>query len=98
AMDMDSDAILVSQVRRIDRQIAAAYPRTCLEAGDVLLGIVRTAKVAVVPPALAGGNIVRGIARLAPIPGLSQSISRHGLPAPRHRAGCSQSTAESTCR
>ena len=66
AMDMDNDSILADQVRHISGDIASAYPRTRLELGDVLVGIVRAAKVATVPAALVGGNIVRGIARLAP--------------------------------
>jgi type I restriction enzyme, S subunit len=71
AMDMEEDTILLDQVRCISRKVAEGYPRTCLEVGDVLLGIVRAAKVAVVPQELVGGNIVRGIARLAPQPGVA---------------------------
>ena len=70
AMDMDDDALLLGQIRCIAHDIADAYPRTQLEFGDILLGIVRAAKVAVVPQALVDGNVVRGIARLAPWPGV----------------------------
>jgi type I restriction enzyme S subunit len=70
AMDMEDDAILRSQVKGIAPEVAAAFSRTRLQTGDVLLGIVRAAKVAVVPADLAGGNIVRGIARLAPASGI----------------------------
>lgn len=47
--------------------IAAAFPRTKLSAGDVVLGIRASIGAAhQVPPALAGVNLSRGVARIVP--------------------------------
>lgn len=66
AKDIQDGAIVCEGLSRTALNIAAAYERTTLEAGDVLLCIIRDLRVAVVPHVLAGGNIVRGIVRLAP--------------------------------
>jgi type I restriction enzyme S subunit len=42
------------------------YERASLRGGDVLLGIIRATKVAVVPAELEGGNITQGTARFRP--------------------------------
>ena len=70
AMDLEDGVILEEQLGTISANIANEYLRTRLVPGDVLLGIVRAAKVAVVPQSLAGGNIVRGIARIPPTSGI----------------------------
>jgi type I restriction enzyme S subunit len=47
--------------------IARAYPRSCLNEGDVLLGIRASVGDSVlVPPELHGANLSRGIARIVP--------------------------------
>jgi len=54
-------------LQRTTEAIAAAYPRTQLKAGDVILGIRASIGAAhVVPQELAGVNLSRGIARIVP--------------------------------
>lgn len=58
--------ILEGQLLRTSQAIAARYKRSELRAGDVLLGIIRATKVAIVPPSLTGANITQGTARFRP--------------------------------
>jgi type I restriction enzyme S subunit len=64
--DIQGEKILVDQLWRTSESIAADYSRSTIRAGDVLLCIIRHLKVAVVPPALDGGNLSRTTARLRP--------------------------------
>jgi type I restriction enzyme S subunit len=69
-MDIEDGRILEHQLLRTHPDIAARYERASLLGGDVLLGIIRATKVAVVPDSLAGANITQGTARFRPAPGL----------------------------
>jgi len=62
-MDIENGKILLSQLMKTSREIASRYSRSELKAGDVLLGIIRSTKVALVPEELTGGNITQGTAR-----------------------------------
>jgi len=65
-MDIENGRILVDQLLRTSGDIAQRYSRSSLESGDVLLGIIRATKVAIVPPELSGANITQGTARYRP--------------------------------
>jgi type I restriction enzyme S subunit len=56
-----------SDLQRTKKEIADSYPRSRLEAGDVILGIRASIGAAhVVPDKLQGANLSRGIARIVP--------------------------------
>jgi type I restriction enzyme, S subunit len=65
-LDIQDGEILGNQLRRTSQVIADRYRRAALQGGDVLLGIIRATKVAIVPPELDGANITQGTARLRP--------------------------------
>jgi type I restriction enzyme S subunit len=69
-MDIQDGTILESQLLCTSRAIADRYARASLRGGDVLLGIIRATKVAVVPESLTGANITQGTARFRPAGGL----------------------------
>ncbi len=63
--DIKGDRINVSGLHRTSSEIAAAYARASLKAGDLLLAIRGTyGRVAEVPTELNGGNITQDTARL----------------------------------
>ncbi|MEM9167194.1 MAG: restriction endonuclease subunit S [Planctomycetota bacterium] len=63
--DMRGDRINVDALQRTAPEIAKQYERASLVEGDVLLAIRGTyGRVALVPPALEGGNITQDTARL----------------------------------
>ena len=64
--DIHDGEILTHQLLRTNPEIAARHSRSSLRGGDVLLGIIRSTKVAIVPDALAGANITQGTARFRP--------------------------------
>lgn len=65
--DMRGWAIDVAGLNRTSPEIAAKYARASLRAGDLLLAIRGSyGRVAIVPPALDGGNITQDSARIAP--------------------------------
>ena len=64
--DIQDGEILVDQLLRTNPDIAARYSRSSLRGGDVLLGIIRATKVAIVPDILTGANITQGTARFRP--------------------------------
>ncbi|WP_181705312.1 restriction endonuclease subunit S [Chthonobacter rhizosphaerae] len=64
--DIEGGTIKIDQLLRTSREIANRYSRACLRGGDVLLGIIRATKVAIVPDELEGANITQGTARLRP--------------------------------
>lgn len=66
SVDIENGHILAHQLMKTSPAIAARYSRSALAAGDVLLGIIRATKVAIVPPDLTGANITQGTARLRP--------------------------------
>ncbi len=64
-MDIEGNAINLSQVVRVRPEVAKPYSRTKLVAGDVLLTVMATVgRAAVVPPELTGANVNRAIAVL----------------------------------
>lgn len=65
-MDIQNGKILVDQLMKTSPAIAQRYSRASLRDGDVLLGIIRETKVAIVPKVLNGANITQGTARLRP--------------------------------
>jgi type I restriction enzyme S subunit len=64
--DIANGNILENQLLRTSEVIATRYKRSELQGGDVLLGIIRATKVAIVPDSLAGANITQGTARFRP--------------------------------
>ena len=64
--DIVDGIILVDQLLKTSQKIAAKYERASLRGGDVLLGIIRATKVAIVPDILQGANITQGTARFRP--------------------------------
>lgn len=69
--DIRGDKIDLSGIQRTSHEIAAAYARSVLWAGDVLVAIRGTyGRVAVVPPELQGGNITQDSARITPALGI----------------------------
>lgn len=67
--DMNGEVINVNELQRTSNKIAAAYTRSTLRNGDLLLSIRGTyGRIAVVPPELDGGNITQDTARLAMSP------------------------------
>jgi hypothetical protein len=74
--------ILVDALRRTSPAIAEQYKRSQLRTGDVLIGLVRDPRVAIVPNQLDGANIARGIARLRPTGEFRANYLRHWLAGP----------------
>ncbi|WP_104028404.1 restriction endonuclease subunit S [Vibrio jasicida] len=62
--DIRDGKILVSQLLKTSPEIAKKYERASLQAKDILLGIIRATKVAIVPEELNGANITQGTARI----------------------------------
>jgi type I restriction enzyme S subunit len=82
-MDIVEDRILVDQLMKTSPEIATRYERSSLKAGDVILGIIRATKVAVVPEELTGGNITQGTARFRPSSGITSRFLALVLRAPQ---------------
>lgn len=80
--DIEGGSIGISDLRRTSRAIAHAYERSSLKGGDVLLGIIRATKVAIVPDELTGGNIGRAIARFRPSSIIRRRFLAHWLGSP----------------
>lgn len=78
-MDLQEGTILEDQLHRTSRAIAARYERSSLKEGDVLLGIIRHMRVAIVPRSLEGANITQGTARIRPGPGIDPAYLAHWL-------------------
>jgi type I restriction enzyme, S subunit len=64
--DIQDGKIMVDQLLKTSSEIAKRYERASLKGGDVLLGIIRSTKVAKVPSELEGANITQGTARFRP--------------------------------
>lgn len=64
--DIEDGRIKLDQLLFTSAEIAARYERASLRGGDILLGIIRATKVAIVPDELTGGNITQGTARFRP--------------------------------
>lgn len=79
-LDLDS-------VKRISPKIAADYRRTFLKGGEVLVTVRGTlGGVAIVPPALAGWNISREVALIAPVETLDPAYLQYLLASPQLEA------------
>jgi len=68
--DVIDGAVLVHQLAHTSPEIADRYRGSALQEGDVLLGIIRNLRVAIVPPGLDGANITQGMVRIRPRPGV----------------------------
>lgn len=64
--DIEDGRIKTDQLLFTSEAIARKYERASLKGGDVLLGIIRATKVAIVPHELLGANITQGTARFRP--------------------------------
>ncbi|EPJ95150.1 restriction endonuclease subunit S [Pseudomonas psychrophila] len=62
--DIQDGRILVNQLLKTSPEIAQKYDRASLKENDILLGIIRATKVAIVPKILNGANITQGTARI----------------------------------
>lgn len=67
-VDIQDGQVLLDQLWKTSPAIDEQYRGSRLREGDVLLGIIRHLKVAVVPKELDGGNMARTTARLRPSP------------------------------
>ncbi|MFF3588398.1 restriction endonuclease subunit S [Streptomyces sp. NPDC002387] len=77
--DLQEGEILEDQLRRTSPEIAQKYERSALRPGDVLLGIIRHTRVAIVPQELDGAHITQGTARLRPAAVIDSSYLAHWL-------------------
>lgn len=80
--DIQDGTIQVDQLFRTSKEIAQRYERASLRGGDVLLGIIRATKVAVVPNILDGANITQGTARFRPSSAITTDFLAGWLDAP----------------
>ena len=80
--DIQNGCILERQLLRTHPDIAARYERASLRGGDVLLGIIRATKVAIVPASLEGANITQGTARFRPGNGIGTKFLAAWLEGP----------------
>ncbi len=65
--DLENETIAAGRLRRITHEIDEEYARSRLAGGEVLVSVVGTiGRTAVVSDDLAGANIARAVARLAP--------------------------------
>ena len=78
-LDIQDGQILTEQLRSTNSEIATRYERSSLQPGDVLVGLVRHPRVAVVPPELEGANITQGSARLRPSHDIDSGFLAHWL-------------------
>jgi type I restriction enzyme S subunit len=76
-LDLQDGYIDTDQLWQTSPEIAERYRRSELEAGDVLLNIIRHTRVAVVPAELTGANISRTTARLRPGPYITSAFLSH---------------------
>ncbi|UIZ14416.1 restriction endonuclease subunit S [Streptomyces sp. R527F] len=77
--DLQNGEVLGGHLRNTAATVHERFSRSAIASGDVLLGIIRNTRVAVVPPELDGGNINRGIARLRPREDLESEYLAHWL-------------------
>ena len=84
--DIEDGRIKIDQLLFTSDEIARKYERASLKAGDVLLGIIRATKVAIVPVELTGGNITQGTARFRPSQIIRSKFLARWLESPRAQA------------
>lgn len=81
-MDIVDGVIQTSQLLKTSPEIADKYSRAALQGGDVLLGIIRATKVAIVPDEIAGANITQGTARFRPSDAIATKFLARWLEGP----------------
>ena len=86
SIDIQGGEIRADGLPRTHPQIAARHSRSAVEGGDVLLGIIRSTKVAIVRDDLTGSNIARGIARFRPSEAMRSKYLAIALEAPATQA------------
>jgi type I restriction enzyme, S subunit len=80
--DIVDGRIQIQSLSYTSEEIADGYRRSSIQKGDVLLGIIRALKVAVVPDELEGANISRSVARLRPREGVLPKFLAYALQCP----------------
>ncbi len=80
--DIVDGHIQLQSLCHTSEEIANRYRRSSIRKGDVLLGIIRALKVAVVPDDLEGANISRSVARLRPREGVLPKFLAYALQSP----------------
>jgi type I restriction enzyme, S subunit len=80
--DIVDGRIQLQSLCHTSEEIANGYRRSSIRRGDVLLGIIRALKVAVVPEDLEGANISRSVARLRPREGVLPKFLAYALQSP----------------
>ena len=85
-LDIENGEILENQLLKTSQAIADRYSRASLQGGDVLLGIIRATKVAIVPHSLTGANITQGTARFRPSSAVYTKYLAIALEAPSTQA------------
>ncbi|MGK8235404.1 restriction endonuclease subunit S [Roseovarius sp. MS2] len=78
-MDIVNGVIQTGQLLKTSPEIAQKYERASLNGNDILLGIIRATKVAIVPPEIEGANITQGTARFRPSCVISTEFLAHWL-------------------
>ncbi|MFD5512698.1 restriction endonuclease subunit S [Streptomyces sp. NPDC127051] len=77
--DLQDGYILQDQLKKTSQAVSQRYQRSALKPGDVLLGIIRSLRVAIVPAELDGANITQGTARLRPGDRIDSDYLAHWL-------------------
>jgi type I restriction enzyme, S subunit len=73
--DLRAKRLSVAMLHRTSQGLHEAFPRSILAAGDVVLAIRGSFdRALVVPDDVAGSNISRDVARIAPLPGLDSNF------------------------
>lgn len=91
--------LVVGSLDRTSSKIAAAYRRSSLNAGDLLVSLRGDIGVStIVPPALEGANISRGVARVRPADRHDPHFIHYALQAPRVKRSISAASRGSTLR
>lgn len=80
--DIENGKIKIDQLLFTSEEIAQRYARASLKGGDILLGIIRATKVAIVPEVLNGANITQGTARFRPSAQITTSFLARWLESP----------------
>lgn len=91
--------LVVGSLDRTSSKIAAAYQRSSLKAGDLLLSLRGDIGAStIVPPALEGANISRGVARVRPTDSHDPHFIHYALQAPLVKGSISAASRGSTLR
>jgi restriction endonuclease S subunit len=77
--DLRDGYVSTDSLKRTSVEISEQYSRAQLSTGDVLLGIIRSLRVAIVPEELDGAQITQGTARIRPGEKIDSSYLAHWL-------------------